>query len=148
MLVQAFYGFNREEELDEISVELRYRASQLDGLTIDGKPFTSASDPEYIEQYTREHCYSRWGAGHLLYDERADLLLPEPGEARYCHGAGQPDVRRVLLWTAAEYFFHKIVLLKLANLHSRLRINHDYDEIENLIFLINKFFRQILFFWS
>ncbi|MFD2882269.1 hypothetical protein ACFTAO_50895 [Paenibacillus rhizoplanae] len=37
------------------------------------------------------------------------------------------------------------MLLKLANLHSRLRINHDYDEIENLIFLINKFSAKFYF---
>lgn len=41
--------------------------------------------------------------------------------------------------------FHKIVLLKLSNLHSRLRINHDYDQIENLIFLINKFSAKFYF---
>lgn len=64
--MQAFYGFNREENLDEISVRLRYRASQLDGLNLEGRPFTSASDPEYIEQYTREHCYNRWGRTPII----------------------------------------------------------------------------------
>lgn len=41
--------------------------------------------------------------------------------------------------------FHKIVLLKLANMHSRLRINHDYEEIDNLIYSINKFSAKFYF---
>lgn len=38
MLVQAFYGVNLPEDEEEISVELLYRASQVDGLSIDGTP--------------------------------------------------------------------------------------------------------------
>lgn len=144
MLVQAFYGFNREENLDEISVRLRYRASQLDGLNLEGRPFTSASDPEYIEQYTREHCYNRWGP---------DTYYMTNEQTFCCLSRAKPDIATELAnQMYGEYYyglllsiFHKIVLLKLANLHSRLRINHDYDEIENLIFLINKFSAKFYF---
>jgi hypothetical protein len=144
MLVQAFYGFNRAEEQDEISVELRYRASQLDGLNMDGKPYVSASDPEYIEQYCREHCYSRWGP---------DTYYMTNEQTFCCLSRAEPAIAVQLVnQMYGEYYyglllsiFHKIVLLKLANLHSRLRINHDYDEIENLIFLINKFSAKFYF---
>jgi hypothetical protein len=144
MLVQAFYGFNRVEEIDEISVELRYRASQLDGLNMEGKPYTSASDPEYIEQYTSEHCYSRWGP---------DTYYMTNEQTFCCLSRAESDIATQLInQMYGEYYyglllsiFHKIVLLKLANLHSRLRINHDYDEIENLIFLINKFSAKFYF---
>jgi hypothetical protein len=144
MLVQAFYGFNREEEGDEISTLLRYRASQLDGLNMDGKPYTSASDSEYIEQYTREHCYNRWGP---------DTYYMTNEQTFCCLSRAEPDIAIQLInQMYGEYYyglllsiFHKIVLLKLANLHSRLRINHDYDEIENLIFLINKFSAKFYF---
>lgn len=144
MLVQAFYGFNRVEEIDEISVELRYRASQLDGLNMEGKPYTSASDPEYIEQYTSEHCYSRWGP---------DTYYMTNEQTFCCLSRAETDIATQLInQMYGEYYyglllsiFHKIVLLKLANLHSRLRINHDYDEIENLIFLINKFSAKFYF---
>ncbi|AIQ55904.1 hypothetical protein PBOR_02180 [Paenibacillus borealis] len=144
MLVQAFYGFNRGEEPDEISVELRYRASQLDGLNMEGKPYTSASDPDYIEQYTSEHCYSRWGP---------DTYYMTNEQTFCCLSRAEPEIATQLInQMYGEYYyglllsiFHKIVLLKLANLHSRLRINHDYDEIENLIFLINKFSAKFYF---
>lgn len=144
MLVQAFYGFERRGDDDEISMELRYRASQLDGLNIDGKPYISASDPEYIEQYSREHCYSRWGP---------DTYYMTNEQTFCCLSRAEPEVATQLInQMYGEYYyglllsiFHKIVLLKLANLHSRLRINHDYDEIENLIFLINKFSAKFYF---
>ncbi|WNS41842.1 hypothetical protein [Paenibacillus sp. MMS20-IR301] len=144
MLVQAFYGFDRREDDDEISVELRYRASQLDGLNVENRPYMSASDPEYIEQYTREHCYSRWGP---------DTYYMTNEQTFCCLSRAKPDVATQLInQMYGEYYygfllsiFHKIVLLKLANLHSRLRINHDSDEIENLIFLINKFSAKFYF---
>lgn len=144
MLVQAFYGFNRGEESDEIGIELRYRAAQLDGLNMEGKPYTSASDPEYIEQYTSEHCYSRWGP---------DTYYMTNEQTFCCLSRAESDIATQLInQMYGEYYyglllsiFHKIVLLKLANLHSRLRINHDYDEIENLIFLINKFSAKFYF---
>lgn len=144
MLIQAFYGFELPEEKDGISVELRYRASQVDGLNADGSPYISASDPEYIEQYTREHCYSRWGP---------DTYYMTNEQTFCCLSRAKPEVAtRLINEMYGEYYyglllsiFHKIVLLKLANLHSRLRINHDYGEIENLIFLINKFSAKFYF---
>ncbi|MBW4085469.1 hypothetical protein [Paenibacillus sp. S150] len=144
MLVQAFYGFDRREEEDEISEELRYRASQLDGLTLEGEPYISASDNGYIEDYCREHCYSRWGPDtYYMTNEQTFCCLSRAGS-----GLATQLVNQMY----GEYYyglllsiFHKIVLLKLANLHSRLRINHDYDEIENLIFLINKFSAKFYF---
>lgn len=144
MLVQAFYGFNRQEDADEISVELRYRASQLDGLNLDGKPYISASDPEYIEEYCQAHSYNRWGPDtYYMTNEQTFCCL-----SRAEQEVATPLVNQMY----GQYYyglllsiFHKIVLLKLSNLHSRLRINHDYDEIENLIFLINKFSAKFYF---
>ncbi|ETT58441.1 hypothetical protein C173_31004 [Paenibacillus sp. FSL R7-277] len=144
MLVQAFYGVNLPEDEEEISVEMLYRASQVDGLTIDGSPYMSASDPDYIKQYTREHCYSRWGP---------DTYYMTNEQTFCCVSRAKPEIAAGLISQMyGEYYygmllsiFHKIVLLKLANLHSRLRINHDNDEIENLIFLINKFSAKFYF---
>jgi hypothetical protein len=144
MLVQAFYGFIRQEEEDELGIELRYRASQLDGLDKDGKPYMSASDPEYIADYCREHSYNRWGP---------DTYYMTNEQTFCCLSRAEPEIATQLVnQMYGEYYyglllsiFHKIVLLKLANVHSRLRINHDYDEIENLIFLINKFSAKFYF---
>lgn len=144
MMVQAFYGFNRKDGHDELSVDLRYRASQLDGLDMNGNPYISASDPDYIEHYCREHSYNRWGP---------DTYYMTNEQTFCCLSRAEPDIATQLVnQMYGEYYyglllsiFHKIVLLKLANLHSRLRINHDYDEIENLIFLINKFSAKFYF---
>ncbi|SEU24037.1 hypothetical protein [Paenibacillus sp. NFR01] len=145
MMVQAFYGFERGDgEADELSVPLRYRASQLDGLTIEGRAYTSASDPDYIQAYCREHSYDRWGP---------DTYYMTNEQTFCCLSRAEPNIAVQLAnQMYGEYYyglllslFHKIVLLKLANLHSRLRINRDYDEIENLIFLINKFSAKFYF---
>ncbi|ASA25322.1 hypothetical protein [Paenibacillus donghaensis] len=144
MQVQAFYGFKPQEDREAISSELRYRASQLDGLNLRGDPYTSASDPEYIEQYCQEHCYSRWGP---------DTYYMTNEQTFCCLSQAEPQIAvKLANQMYGEYYyglllslFHKIVLLKLANIHSRLRINHDVDEIENLIFSINKFSAKFYF---
>ncbi|OKP79096.1 hypothetical protein A3842_12885 [Paenibacillus sp. P3E] len=145
MLVQAFYGFDRQEDKEnEISMELLYRASQLDGMTLGGKPYISASDPGYIRDYCGEHCYSRWGPDtYYMTNEQTFccLSLAESGVATQLINQMYGEYYYGLLLS----IFHKIVLLKLANIHSRLRINHDVDEIENLIFMINKFSAKFYF---
>lgn len=144
MLVQAFYGLNQEEDNEGISMELRYRASQLDGLNLNGEPYISASDPEYIKDYCREHSYNRWAPDTFyMTNEQTFCCISRAGRERATELANQmygPYYYGMLL-----SIFHKIALLKLANVHSRLRINHDYNEIENLIFLINKFSAKFYF---
>lgn len=144
MMVQGFYGLNREEGIDDISMDLRYRASQLDGLSMDGEPYTSASDPDYIKDYCRKHSYNRWGPDtYYMTNEQTFCCLSRADREVATDLANQmygPYYYGLLL-----SIFHKIVLLKLTNVHSRLRINHDYDEIENLIFLINKFSAKFYF---
>lgn len=144
MLVQAFYGFERGETPDEITDHLQYRASQLDGLDASGNSYISASDPEYIREYCQNHSYNRWGP---------DTYYVMNEQTFCCLSRTERDVAtRLANQMYGEYYyglllslFHKIVLLKLANMHSRLRINHDYDEIEMLIFLINKFSAKFYF---
>jgi hypothetical protein len=144
MQVQAFYGFQNEGDSDEISVNIRYRASQLDGIDLNGKPYASASDPAYIANYCHEHSYNRWGPDtYYMMNEQTFCCLTR-------------DEPKIAISLANQMYgqyyygfllniFHKIVLLKLANMHSRLRINHDYDEIDNLIYSINKFSAKFYF---
>lgn len=144
MLVQAFYGLDSQEGSEEISMELRFRASQLDGRNLDGKPYISASDSDYIKEYCREHSYTRWAPDtYYMTNEQTFCCLSraEPGIAKQLVNQMYGEYYYGLLLS----IFHKIVLLKLANMHSRLRINHDYEQIENLIFLINKFSAKFYF---
>lgn len=144
MQVQAFYGFQPQEDSEEISLNLRYRASQLDGIDPNGNPYISATDPEYIEHYCKEHSYSRWGPDtYYMTNEQTFCCLSRADKKTAVMLANQ---------MYGEYYyglllsiFHKIVLLKLANMHSRLRINHDYEEIDNLIYSINKFSAKFYF---
>lgn len=141
MMVQAFYGFEEGEEIDG---ETCYRASQLDGMKRDGSPYTSASSGEYIEQYCRDHRYSRWGP---------DTFYMTNEQTFCCLTRCDPETAHKLAnQMYGEYYyglllslFHKIVLLKLANVHSRLRIERDYEEIEDLIYYINKFSAKFYF---
>ncbi|UQZ34502.1 hypothetical protein C2I18_13835 [Paenibacillus sp. PK3_47] len=144
MLVQAFYGFERQDDADELTDELCFRASQLDGMDKHGNPYISASDPDYISEYCRGHVYNRWGPDtyYVTNDQTFCCLSRADGKI----------ATRLANQMYGEYYyglllslFHKIVLLKLANMHSRLRINHDNDEIETLIFLINKFSAKFYF---
>ncbi|WP_151735648.1 hypothetical protein [Paenibacillus tengchongensis] len=143
MMVQAFYGFNRSAT-DELTPLLRYRASQLDGFNAEGRPYSSASDPGYIENYCREHSYSRWGPDtYYMTNEQTFCCMSRAGREVATELANQ--MYGQYYYGLLLNLFHKIVLLKLANLHSRLRIDHDYDEIEDLIFLINKFSAKFYF---
>ncbi|GGF65074.1 hypothetical protein GCM10010912_07600 [Paenibacillus albidus] len=144
MLVEAFYGIESGEVTDTIDVQLRFRASQLDGLNQKGQPYASASDPEYIEQYCREHTYTRWAPNtYYITNEQTFTCISR---------ADRETVVKLANQMYGEYYyglllslFHKIVLLKLANIHSRLRINRDNEEIENLIYSINKFSAKFYF---
>ena len=141
MLVQAFYEFEEGAELD---MNLRYKASQLDGINPKGQPYMSARDPSYIENYCEVHSYSRWGPDtYYMTNEQTFCCLTREGD--------EVSVRLANEMYGEYYYglllsiFHKIVLLKLANMHSRLRINNDYEEIENLIYSINRFSAKFYF---
>lgn len=144
MTVQAFYGFVPDGDEEDLDIRLRFRASQLDGLDGGGNPYMSASDPDYIKGYCQEHSYNRWGP---------DTYYMTNEQTFCCLSRAKPETATKLInQMYGEYYyglllsiFHKIVLLKLSNLHSRLRINRDYDEIESLIFLINKFSAKFYF---
>lgn len=145
MMVQAYYGLVTGDGTNEdISLPLRFRVSQLDGLDALGRPYISATDDEYIEQYCRQHSYQRWGPDtYYMINEQTFC----------CVSRAEPDISVHLAnQMYGEYYyglllnlFHKIVLLKLASIHSRLRIDQDYDEIEKLIFSINTFSAKFYF---
>ncbi|WP_310550546.1 hypothetical protein [Paenibacillus glufosinatiresistens] len=141
MLVQGFYGFEPDAEITETVL---YRISQIDGLNGTDRPYISASDPEYIQDYNRKHTYRRWAPDtyYITNEQTFSCVSCREGESAV----------RMANQMYGEYYyglllslFHKIVLLKLANIHSRLRIEHDYEEIESLIFDINRFSAKFYF---
>lgn len=141
MMVQAFYGLEDEAEIDE---RLRFRASQMDGMDLEGQPYISASDPEYIADYTKRHGYTRWAPNtHYVMNEQTFCCLSK---------AESETARKLANQMYGEYYyglllniFHKIVLLKLANIHAKLKVEKDYEEVEELIVAINKFSAKYYF---
>ncbi|WP_410513226.1 hypothetical protein PaeBR_01755 [Paenibacillus sp. BR2-3] len=141
MLVQAFYEFEEDAELD---INIRYKASQIDGIDSKGQPYMSASDTDYIEKYCSSHSYNRWGPDtYYMTNEQTFCCM-----TRARHEVAVSLANEMY----GEYYygfllsiFHKIVLLKLANMHSRLRIDNDYEQIENLIYSINRFSAKFYF---
>lgn len=93
---------------------------------------------------TGKHSYQRWGP-YTYY------MLNE--QTFCCLSRAEPDISVHLAnQMYEEYYyglllnlFHKIVLLKLASIHSRLQIDQDYDEMEKLIFSINTFSAKLYF---
>ncbi|WP_379128119.1 hypothetical protein [Paenibacillus sp. sgz500958] len=141
MMVQAFYQFEQEAELD---LNIRYKASQLDGLDAKGQSYKSASDEQYIKDYCETHSYNRWGPDtYYMTNEQTFCCLTRVDDDQAVRLANE---------MYGEYYyglllsiFHKIVLLKLANMHSRLRIDNDYEQIEDLIYAINRFSAKFYF---
>lgn len=141
MLVQAFFRFEEGVEFDN---NLRYKISQLDGMNSEGKPYMSASDSEYIQSYCSKHSYNRRGPDtYYLTTEQTFSCITRTEQ--------KVSVNLVNEMYGEYYYglllniFHKIVLLKLVNMHSRLRIDNDYREIENLIYSINFFSSKFYF---
>lgn len=141
MYVQAFYNF---PEGTEIHREDLYRASRIDGLTLDGKPHISSSNLDYIEAYLDKHAYARWAPHtHYVMDENSFCCLT----------SRSGEIRRMLAnQIYGEYYyglilnlFHKIVLLKLSNCYSTVRYDRNPDDIEELIGQITKFSSRYFF---
>ncbi|WJH32372.1 hypothetical protein N6H14_18440 [Paenibacillus sp. CC-CFT747] len=141
MYVQSFYGFEEGEELHK---EDLYRAARIDGMTEKGDPYLSASSPDYIEWYCRDHTYNRW-APNTFYvtDENSFSCLTNLPKERAVGMANQ---------MYGEYYyglllnlFHKIVLLKLSNRYSQVRVEKNKEEIEDLIGSITMFSAKYFF---
>ncbi|MBB6674352.1 hypothetical protein [Cohnella nanjingensis] len=135
MYVIAYYGLPEDAE---ITLTDRYRAARLDGMDEDGLPYISASHPPYIEQYCRDTGFDRWAPNtYYLTDESCFCCLTRlPGA----------QAARVANKMYGEYYyglllnlFHRIVLLKLSNAYSRVRLERTPEQTEVLIRAITTF---------
>ncbi|WP_271751139.1 hypothetical protein [Cohnella sp. JJ-181] len=129
MYVMASYAYPEETR---ISLLDRYRATRLDGLDDNGDPYISAYYIPYIEEYCRGTSLERW-APYAYYhtDESCFCCLSSLNEHK-----ADAIVNRMY----GEYYyglllnlFHRIVLLKLSNAYSRVRMERDTDKTELLI---------------
>ncbi|WP_068609012.1 magnesium transporter CorA family protein [Paenibacillus swuensis] len=136
-----FYGLEEGEQYIQNDL---YRVARLDGYDMDGKPFISSSNPDYIQRYCEIHSYNRWAPDtNYIVNEHTFACITNQTEGRMRHLANQ---------MFGEYYyglllnmFHKIVLLKLSNCYSHVRMARDNDAIEDLIRNITKFSSKYFF---
>ncbi len=135
MFVQAVYAFADGET---ITTEDQYRALHLDGVNEWGEPFTSSGNPDFITGYCDEHIYGRWSPETFFgLNEHTFCCLTNGSETR---------VRAIARQMYGEFYygvllnmFHKIVLLKLSNEYSQVRLERDKEPVEGLIRSITTF---------
>jgi hypothetical protein len=142
MYVQAFFSFEEDTIIENIDL---YRAAHLDGVSHSGEPFVSAANDDYINNYcSSDRVYKRWAPNtHYVTAEHAFCCLTN---------RGPEECRRLANQMYGEYYytvllnlFHHIVLLKLSNRHSDVRVDKDNREIEYLIRSITDFSTRYYF---
>ncbi|MFD2612153.1 hypothetical protein [Paenibacillus gansuensis] len=141
MFVSCFFGFSESTGFSQSDL---YRASRLNGVGDDGKPFISASNPRYIDEYVRKHGYDRWDPDtyYMMNEHTFSCLTNQTGEeARFLANQMYGEYYYSLLLN----MFHKIVLLKLSNRYSQVRMAKDQHAIEELIRNITKFSSKYFF---
>jgi hypothetical protein len=128
----------------EISPEDLYRASRVDGLDRQGKPYISSSNKEYIHRFLEAHTYDRWGPDTLYVMEETSFicLTNQPTEittaiANHTYGN--------YYYGVLVNLFNRIVLLKLVNRYSHVQLDQNQDEIDDLIRSITIFSSRYYF---
>ncbi|MGZ4161109.1 MAG: hypothetical protein ACXVNF_10005 [Neobacillus sp.] len=142
MYVQSLLAFKEEEPIEIVDV---YRSANLCGLTQAGKPYVTANNLGYIQQCFKQHGYDRLTPNTYYYVEENCFS---------CITNEHTDIKNELakqLFGEFYYLllltlFQKFVFYKIANDYSKINIEQDSTEIENLIYKINSFTSNYLFF--
>lgn len=141
MYAQAFFAFAEGEELHKVDV---YRAGQLNGMDLEGKPHVSAHNMQYIEEYCHTHVYSRWAPyTYFVVDDDAFVCLTKETRERADKLADQ--MYGEYYYSLLLNFFHKIVLLKLSVQYPAVRVDKDNEDIGELIRSITEFDSKYFF---
>ncbi|MDP4084826.1 MAG: hypothetical protein Q8934_09450 [Bacillota bacterium] len=135
MYVQTLIVLKQNEDIDFVDV---YRASGLCGLTKEGKPFISANNFEYIQDFLNRKGYLRWAPNrYFVMEEHMFTCLTNEDSEKVLQIAGQ--MYGEFYYSLILNLFHKIVLLKLAYTYAELNIQRDTKEMERLLYSINSF---------
>ncbi|MZQ81255.1 hypothetical protein GQF01_03845 [Paenibacillus sp. 5J-6] len=141
MYVACFYSFVESSEISLVDI---YRAARIDGLDKEGKPFIGATNLNYIKSYSERHSYDRWGPDtYFITDENAFSCITKQSH---------PIAVKIANKMYGEYYyglllnlFHKIVLLKISNQYSQVRLEQNQGKIEELIRSITDFSAKYYF---
>ena len=129
---------------DDITEEDVYRLGNLDGFFKD-KPYISTHNKEFVHSFIQEKAYTRWAPyTYILPESSGFFILTKQTGAEFTRIANSfyGEFYYGLILT----LFHKIVLLKLENNYSEIRIEQDTKKVEKLIHAINAFSSNYFFF--
>ncbi|AZB43042.1 hypothetical protein CEF21_12420 [Bacillus sp. FJAT-42376] len=120
-----------------VSNQHLFRSGQVNGYDPEGMPFISAYDPEYIDEYAKEHSYRRWAPQtQYIVSDHAFTCLTQ-------RGTHVPLIKSEMFgqhyYNLLLHFFYKMVLLKLSYQYSLLYRRNKTGEIEQLIQTITEF---------
>ncbi|BFT72744.1 hypothetical protein [Paenibacillus sp. P36] len=141
MYVACFYSLDEGSEISLVDI---YRAARIDGLDKEGKPFIGATNLNYIKSYSELHSYDRWGPDtYFITDDNAFSCI-----TKQSHAVAVKIANKMY----GEYYyglllnlFHKIVLLKISNQYSQVRLEQNQGKIEELIRSITDFSAKYYF---
>jgi hypothetical protein len=141
MYVQALFVF--KQDLPITAADL-FRASHTDGINMEQKPYISSTNKEFINKYVEQHSYERWAPNtYYMMEETSFVSITNQTEdiaiklGNHMYGE--------YYYALLINLFHKIVLLKLSNLYSHVRLGKNQDKIENLIRSITTFSAKYYF---
>ncbi|MEV5027707.1 hypothetical protein [Paenibacillus sp. LPE1-1-1.1] len=141
MYVQGLFAFKNKSDMTKADL---FRASQIDGVDKYDQPYISSSSMDYIDRYLDEHSYDRWAPNTFYITHETSFV---------CVTNEDENIRTQLAnHMYGEYYyallinlFHKIVLLKLSNQYSQVRLDKNQDKIEELIRSITTFSAKYYF---
>lgn len=120
-----------------------FRVGHMNGFDNNGKPYSAASNPEYIHNYVKKHAYDRWAPSsfHIISDHTFTCLTNDADNEKII----TEEMYGQLYYNLILHLFYKIVLLKLSYSYSQLYIDQKQDKMDKLIRSITNFTAKYIF---
>ncbi|NHM34051.1 hypothetical protein [Neobacillus terrae] len=141
MFVQSLIGFKEGEALNEVDA---FRASDLNGLNKEGKPYVSSNNLLFIRNYLNENGYARWAPNTLyVFEEHCFACVTNEQSKLFASLAG--SFYGQYYYALLLNLFYKVMLLKLSNEYSAIVVEKDREKVEEMIHSINSFTANYFF---
>ncbi|RFU67111.1 hypothetical protein D0469_15940 [Peribacillus saganii] len=137
-------GYIEVPENSQISDTDLYRAGQLNGYNVNGKPAVGALNPDYIKRYYKNRVYDRW-ADQTYYatSDYSFMCVTKATGSLAAHLAS--EMYGYHYYSLLLYYYYKIVLMKLTHDHSAIDVEKDHSKTELLILMITEFSAKYFF---
>ncbi|MEK4520383.1 hypothetical protein NSQ95_18020 [Psychrobacillus sp. FSL W7-1457] len=140
MLSSIFLVVKDDQEILE---EHLYRVAQVDG-KIDGYPYISSTNPNYIEQFVEKRVHNRWAPfTYTIISENVQATVTKIDEQASPNSIS--DFMGTMYYNLLLHYYYKIMLLKLSFEHSEVSWSKDKEYVRELMELISKFYSRYYF---